>query len=267
MDIDPAAFQKEVEELVDLYNKVYGRQQEVVQELKDVRNERHGLENEMVVLQRAIRELDADYALAEDPATPDPVECPTCGTEIANSIVERFGILDDIDYCYSLIDQRKKKLVDVVSQEKQIQDRYKGICSELSPIEDLLQRKREKITFAEFVAAEGMKDVVGSLTEDINSLLLQENDIRSNLAKLESDLKLDSKRKKEINEYYQARMKEFLGNLSVNVLSETDYKTFEKQIKSNALGSDLPRSLLAQHFAFLQTMKRFNTVYDLPSCD
>ena len=56
LDIDPAIFRKEVEELVDLYNKVYGRQQQVLQELKDVRNDRHGLENEILVLQRAIRE-------------------------------------------------------------------------------------------------------------------------------------------------------------------------------------------------------------------
>jgi hypothetical protein len=53
-------------------------------------------------------------------------------------------------------------------------------------------------------------------------------------------------------------MKEFLGNLNVNVLSTEDYKTFDRQIKANALGSDLPRSLLAQHFSYLHTMSRFN---------
>jgi predicted nucleic acid-binding Zn-ribbon protein len=258
VDIDPATFRKEVEELVDQYNLVYGRQQQVLQELKEVRNERHSLENEIIVLQRAIRELDADYALAEDPDTPDPVECPTCGTEIVNSIVERFGILDDIDYCYSLIDQRKKKLVDLVDQEKAVEEKYREVTAELAPIEDLLKRRREKVTFAEFIAAEGMKEIVGSLSEDINGLAAQEEDIRKSLDSLQGDLKVDSKRKKEINDYYQVRMKEYLASLSVNVLSAGDYKTFDKQIRTNALGSDLPRSLLAQYFAFLQTMAKFN---------
>ena len=53
-------------------------------------------------------------------------------------------------------------------------------------------------------------------------------------------------------------MKEFLNQLNVFVLDENDYKTLEKAIKNNALGSDLPRSLLAQYFAFLHTMQKFN---------
>src|SRR5262249_680343 len=98
VDLDPAIFRKEIEELVEQYNKIYGRQEQGLQELKEVRNERHGLEHEVLVLQRAIKELDEDYAFAENPSTLDPVECPTCGTEIGNTIVERFGILNDIDY-------------------------------------------------------------------------------------------------------------------------------------------------------------------------
>ncbi|MDE4063970.1 hypothetical protein, partial [Phaeobacter gallaeciensis] len=52
--------------------------------------------------------------------------------------------------------------------------------------------------------------------------------------------------------------------LNVGVLSEDDYKSLEKQIKNNALGSDLPRSLLAQYFAFLHTMKKFNDFVGCP---
>jgi hypothetical protein len=258
LDVDPVLFRREAEELVDQYNKVYGRQQQVAQELKEVRSDRHGLENEIIVLQRAVRELNADYAYAEDPSTPDPVACPTCGTEIANSIVERFGILDDIDYCYDLIDQRRKKLVDLLEQERVVDRKYREVSAELAPIESLLRRKRERVTFAEFVASEGAKEVLSSLSEDINALAAQEDEITRSLGKLDEALKLDSKWKREINEYYQARMKEFLAALSVNVLSTDDYKTFDRQIRTNALGSDLPRSLLAQHFAFLQTMGKFN---------
>jgi predicted nucleic acid-binding Zn-ribbon protein len=259
VDLDPAIFRKEIEELVEQYNKIYGRQQQVLQELKEVRNERHSLEHEVLVLQRAIKELDADYAFAENPGTLDPVECPTGGTEIANSIVERFGILNDIDYCYSLIDQRKKKLVDVDEQQRTVEDKYRQVTAELAPIDDLLKRQREKVTFAEFVSAEGMKEVMSSMSEDINGLAAQEEEIRKSLDKLKDDLEVDSKRKKEINEYYQARMKEFLASLSVNVLAADDYKTFDRQIKINALGSDLPRSLLAQYFAFLHTLSKFNS--------
>lgn len=264
VDIDPATFRKEIEDLVDQYNGVYQRQQAALQKLKDVRNERHSLENEIAVLERAVRELNADYVYAEDPATPDPIACPTCGTEIANSITERFGILDDIDRCYELIDQRRKKIVDIAEQQKECEKEYGQVSAELAPIDELLSRKRKNVTFAEFVTAQGYKEIMNSLTEDINAFADKENDIRKSLEALAGELKGDARRRKDINEYYQARMKEFLSELSVNVLDIADYKTFDRQIKTNALGSDLPRSLLAQSFAFLHTMTKFNPAVVCP---
>ena len=50
----------------------------------------------------------------------------------------------------------------------------------------------------------------------------------------------------------------------MDVLEIADYRTFDRQIKINALGSDLPRSLLAQYFAFLHTMARFNPTITCP---
>jgi chromosome segregation ATPase len=170
VDLDPAAFRKEAEELVDQYNRTYQLQQKVLQRLKDITNERHGLENEIVVLQRAIKELDSDYAYAADPSTPDPIACPTCGTEIANSILERFGILDDIDYCFELMDQRKKKIVDVVEQLQAAEEECHQVTTELAPIDELLKRKRENVTFGEIISAEGYKDVLRSLSDDIKCI-------------------------------------------------------------------------------------------------
>jgi uncharacterized coiled-coil DUF342 family protein len=170
VDLDPAAFRKEAEELVDQYNRTYQLQQKVLQRLKDITNERHGLENEIVVLQRAIKELDSDYAYAADPSTPDPIACPTCGTEIANSILERFGILDDIDYCFELMDQRKKKIVDVIEQLQAAEEECHQVTTELAPIDELLKRKRENVTFGEIISAEGYKDVLRSLSDDIKCI-------------------------------------------------------------------------------------------------
>jgi AAA15 family ATPase/GTPase len=264
VELDPSVFRREVEELIEQYNKVYVRQQEALQGLKDIQNERHSLESEIAILQRAIRELDDDYVYAEDPETPELIACPTCGTEIENSIRERFGILDDIDYCYALVDQRRKKIVDVVEDERAAEEKYRHVSAELAPVDDLLRRKRHNVTFSEFVSSEGMKDVMSSMSEDINGLLAREDEINKGLAALSEDLKVDAQRKKEINQFYQARMKEFLSSLRVDVLAMSDYKTFEKQIKVNALGSDLPRSLLAQHFSFLYTMDKFNPAVICP---
>jgi hypothetical protein len=66
---------------------------------------------------------------------------------------------------------------------------------------------------------------MNSISEDINGLLARESDIDKSLAGLERQLKLDAQRKKQINEFYHERMKEYLSNLSVNVLATSDYKS------------------------------------------
>ena len=264
VDLDPAVFRAEVEQLVDQYNEIYVRQQKVLQQLKDIRNDRHSLEHEVDILQRAIKELDGDYALAESPETGDPVGCPTCGTLIENSIVERFGILDDIDHCYSLIDQRRKKLVDVKLEEDKVADQYRVVTAELAPVNDLLQRQRQSVTFADFVSSEGIKDVMSSIDADIADIAVHQTGLMEQLAALADDLKVNAAHKKKVNAHYQARMKEYLTTLNVHVLELSDYKSYEKQIKSNALGSDLPRSLLAQCFAYLHTMGKFGSFVTCP---
>jgi hypothetical protein len=258
VDIDPSVFKKEIEELLDGFNEIYGRQQQVLHELKEARSEQYSIDNEIAILRHAIRELDADYTLAESPEMPDPIPCPTCGSEIQNSIAERFGILDDIDYCNSLIDQRTKKRMEIQYQIEEIEERYRQISDELNRVEELLQRTRQNITFAELVSSEGIKELLQSIDEDVAGLSDHENDIRRSIASLAPDLKLDGSRKKMIVEYYQQRMKEFLDMLNVHVLEGNDYKTLDRQIKNNALGSDLPRSLLAQYMAFLHTMNAYN---------
>ncbi|MFT5509185.1 MAG: energy-coupling factor transporter ATP-binding protein EcfA2 [Hyphomicrobiaceae bacterium] len=258
VDLDPSAFKDDIEELVDRYNAVHSELQTVVHELKEARSSRHGLDNEIAILKRAIRELDADYSLAESPDTSDPIDCPTCGSEIANSITERFGILDDIDYCNGLIDQRTKKRMDVQREIEDIEARYEQINNDLSGVDELLQRNRQNVTFAELVSSEGIKELLISISEDIKDLVAEETVINESITRLAPDLKLDAKNKKSIVETYQKRMKEFLDLLNVHVLELSDYKKLDQQIKSNASGSDLPRSLLAQYMAFLHTMKAHN---------
>lgn len=258
VDLDPGAFRAELEMVVDQYNGVYAQQQNVLSRLKDIRNQRNTVDTELEVLNNAIRELEADYRFSESPEAPDVVGCPTCGTEFANSFVERFGILDDIDHCYALVDQWLKKRNEISAQLEQIEIEYNKVSEKLKEIEITLARTKENVTLSDLIASEGMKETISSLNSDINDMLSQEQEINESLFRNAEGLKIDSSRKKEIVIWYKARMKEYLNDLNVGVLSEDDYKSLDKQIKNNALGSDLPRALLAQHFSFLSTMEKFN---------
>lgn len=259
VDLDPAAFRTELEAVVDQYNGIYARQQSVLSRLKDVRNQRNAVDTELDVLRKAISELEADYRYSESPETPDVVGCPTCGTEFCNSFVERFGILDDIDHCHALVDQWLKKRSDITVQLLQVEDEYKQASAQLREVEVILARTKENVTLSELIASEGMKEMISTLNADIQEMLSREEGINDQLLKNTAGLKVDGVRKKEIITWYKARMKEYLNALNVGVLSEYDYKSLDKQIKNNALGSDLPRALLAQYFAFLSTMNQFSS--------
>ena len=239
---------------------VYAEQQAVLIRLKELRSQRNSIDTELGVLRRAIAELEADYEYAESSDTLQMLsDVPTCGTEFTNSFVERFGILDDIDHCRALVDQWLKKRADASERLGAVEEEYTQVSAKLSDVEAVMHRTKENVTLAELIASEGMKEMVKSLNTDIDLFIEQEQKVGSEIESNAEDLKLDSKHKKEILEFYKARMKEHLNSLNVGVLSEDDYKSLEKQIKSNALGSDLPRSLLAQYFAFLHTMQKFNS--------
>jgi len=264
VDLDPKAFKKELEELVEKYNETYSKQQDQLNLIKNIRNKKLGLEGEISVLESSNRELESDYKYLENPVTPDIVDCPTCGTEFANSISERFGLLDDIDYSINLIDQKKKELILLESEIEALNVEYAMISKELLSSESLLQRKKESITLAEIIKSEGYKDMMGSITMDIGSINTQQVSLEKQMESLKDRTKTDKDMKKQIIYFYQAKMKESLNKLNVHVLTEADYKSPERVIKNNALGSDLPRSLLAQYISLLHTMKKFNSFVHCP---
>ena len=259
VELNPAEFQAELEVLVDQWNDVYSEQQQVLLRLKDVRNQRNAVSTELDILTRGISELEADYSYSEAPETPNTIGCPTCGTEFCNSFVERFGILDDIDHCYSLKDQWQKKHNDLSTELHKIEDEYQQVSARLSEAETTLARTKQNVTLSEIIASEGMKEMISILNADIQELLDQEQVVNAEITENAPGLKIDGARKKNIVTWYKARMKEYLNTLNVGVLSENDYKTLDKQIRNNALGSDLPRALLAQYFALISTMNEFNS--------
>lgn len=259
VELDPVQFRKEIEELVQAVNAKYEVQQQVLRKMKDERSNLHSLETEISVLRRTIAELDADYKYVEDPSTPDDVECPTCGTSFENSLAARFGFLDDIDRCHQLIDERQKQLFEVREKLSGIELEYLSVSRQIKETDAILNRKKGEVTFSEMITAEGIKQLLQTIEAELSAKTEKLQTFESELELLADKLKPDRKRSKEISSFYQARMKQFLDKLDVHVLEENDYKSVAKAIKTNALGSDLPRSLLAQYFSYLHTMKKFNS--------
>ena len=258
VELDPTLFKEEIEQLVVRVNALYAVQQNMLSSIKEVRNSKIGVEQEIEILKYAISELEADYEYVEAPGTPDLIDCPTCGTEFHNSIASRFGLLDDIDYCRGLLDQKKKTLWDLTEKANALDADYLGFNPQIAEIESLLEAKRNDITFKDVVRSEGVKDVLRTMSDQITAGDREQAALEDETEGLKKKMRADPELKKRIVDHYKAKMKEGLNGLNVQVLSENDYATPYKAIRQNALGSDLPRSLLAQQISLLHTMQDFS---------
>ncbi len=264
VNLDPAAFKEEMDQLVDSYNLRWARQQDALTKVKDIRNERNAIDTDIAILRRSISELTADYEYAARLETPDMVGCPTCGTEFENSFQERFGLLDDVDYCRGILDQRQKARIEISEKLEVAEGEYQEVGQETHEMELLLNREKSEVTLRDIVVSEGNKEMIASLSKDLADKDETIAEIEKAIGNLKADMKLDTRKKKEIFGFYQSRMKEYLNSLNVLVLEEIDYANPTRVIKSNALGSDLPRALLAQYFGLLRTMKKFGSTKICP---
>lgn len=72
----------------------------------------------------------------------------------------------------------------------------------------------------------------------------------------------DAKRRSEILEYYQGKLREFCAFLNLPAPPERMFLELRPVIEST--GSDLPRLILAYHYAVLHTIARYSTCVMAP---
>jgi hypothetical protein len=135
--------------------------------------------------------------------------------------------------------------------------KFEALSKEMESMDEVLSRKRGVVTFSDIVRAEGYKDILASIGNDLSGKEAEKVEIQTELKQLGAELRAFGDGE-AIQKTYTARMKEYLNALNVSVLRDEDYSTQYKVVKTNVLGSDLPRSLLAQYVAFLTTMREHN---------
>jgi hypothetical protein len=264
INFDPDTFRAELEELVDEFNFVRAKRQDALDEVKSIRNDRNSVELDILILRRAIDEIESDYTFAAATEQPEVVPCPTCGTEFDNSFQARFGLLDDVSFCQSTLDQKLKDYIELGRKLQISEKHYRSISEEEETFSSLLERKKSSVSLHEVVAAEGAREMTRAIQGDISELDVSISAIKDRVSDLKKLLKVNSEKKQVIVEFYQRKMKEYLNSLNVMVLEEADYADPVRIIKTNALGSDLPRSLLAQYFALLHTTGAFGSTKICP---
>lgn len=252
VDLDFARFQKEIDELVKAASQLADEEQRYRRKISELSNQHVFLSNLSITAQRVLAELDADWEFAE--SQPHEIACPTCGATYESSLLERFGLVFDQDYCRNVITDAHAK-VSTIAQRLAIQrERMADVNSRHTHIWRMLETKREALTLHDVIKGEAHGQAIGALQAEIDSMraLVSDTERRIDGTKRELATYKDAKRTASYKDYMNQLLRAYSVELNVPVVGPL--RSFAANI--NQTGSDLPRAVLAYSYAILQMIWR-----------
>lgn len=167
---------------------------------------------------------------------------------------------------YSEIQQCEDTMQKYFNDREKIEVRIRKQLNELdilenyiNQIDDILKRKREKVTFKEVILSEGSKSMIFEVKSDINKLKKEIIALSESLKKITKQQVAITKRGKNISDLYLQQLKKNLDELSVKDINESDIKKIKTSFNSG--GNDLPCTIIAQVYAIYSiSIKNSKTV-------
>lgn len=258
-DIDIKAFKKDIDRLLVQLEALKNKENEYRKNLIKQKNKEIFIDNEINLVSKSIREINKDYEHSLNEFDCE-ITCPTCNATYENSMVSRFGLLEDIDTCRSLLsdylEDKKKITKEVVKLENQLDLQI----AKVREITSLLDEKKGKVRLKDLIENESSKQVKEIFNRSQSNYSIQIGEIEEQKLGLEADRsKLNNKERKDsIISRFNTLIDLFLIKLNVHTLNSDGFTDIPLSVKSQ--GSDTPRALLAYYYAILFTSKEFTSL-------
>ena len=258
-DIDIKAFKRDIDRLLVKLETLKNKENEYRKNLIKQKNKEVFIDNEITLVSKSIREINKDYEHSLNDLDCE-ITCPTCHATYENSMVSRFGLLEDVDTCRSLLSdylEDKKKIAKDVSK---LENQLNLQVSKVRDITSLLNEKKGKVRLQDLIQNESSKQVKEIFNRSQSNYSTQIGEIEEKKSGLEEDrTKLNNKERKEtIISRFNTLIDLFLIKLNVHTLSSDGFSDIPLSVKSQ--GSDTPRALLAYYYAILFTSKEFTSL-------
>ncbi|MDT8902028.1 hypothetical protein [Anaeroselena agilis] len=262
INIDLDAFAEEMAGLTYELNVQMNKRNEIKEELVSCFNQMREIEELHAIAEKVYNELIKDVDYIENEISEDFIICPICGTPHENSIHNRFNIYSEIEECEDTIQRYFEDRNKIEKQVKKLTDELKSVEDYVSKINEILERKREKVTFREVVVAEGSKSILSELNDELT--IIKNNYIvaQKRLNEIRKEQTAITKEGKIIIDTYLEKVKMYFDALNVTDISEADLKKFKKSFDSG--GNDLPCAILAQVFAIYNVSIKFSRTVSAP---
>ncbi|HBB85595.1 MAG TPA: hypothetical protein DC031_20590 [Sulfitobacter sp.] len=258
LSFDPKSFEVEIARYLEKQNQFNELREKVRLEIRELQGARSRLIQENKLAASTLKELDADVAYLKKIDTSE-ITCPTCNTVHETSFANTLRLSGDAETCRSYLTTTKEELRKIskkIDKKSKEMGAHERAASEISSI---LGEKRGKLTLRKMLEHESRRIAGVNLDKEkkkIDVILggIEESILAASKKMRENN---DAKRKAEILEFYQGKLRAFCSELNLPSPPEKTFLKLRPVIDST--GSDLPRLILAYHYAILHTISRFST--------
>ena len=258
---DLQEFASECDDLVAESERLLTLQTEHRRAASDLHEETHLVRAEAVLLKNALNEMRGEFELAS--SLPRQVECPTCGHEYQNSLVEKFALIEDEGVLSKALTQAQYKLERLVETERTERGKLDIVGASLGRVQQILETKKQSLSLNDVLIAAGKTEAAKLLRASLNEKIVATDGSRNSVETLRASMNefTDRKRTSEIMKFYRTRLSIYSQQLDVHLDDPAKQSINSINV---ARGSEGPRALLAYYYAFLHTKIEFTSNVRFP---
>lgn len=215
------------------------KQEELFTKISDYQNEMSFLLQQENITKTIIEELEKDYKFTIENIENDIIECPLCGVQHKNTIIERSSILSDKNNSTQQLETIQSKIASLDSKISNLVNNKKSIVEKINNInreyESLNSNNTDSIdTYFKQIASNTVQDgVQEKIHDESNEIVTLDESIKEK--KKEQNKLLTKEEKKSIYDDFIAYFIDYLSVLEVKninlakISKPTDYSVIQKE--------------------------------------
>lgn len=246
LNLNTENFTDDILSLTSELNAQLIKKNEIKDELVRCFNEMKELEEVYSSAELVYNELLADADFVESELIEEEIICPICGTVHKNSVENKFHLYSEIEECEKVIQDyfiEREKIEKKIGKQSQ---KLEELSDYIEKINEILNHKRDNVSFKEIVVAEGAKSIFNDMQKEQKELQNRYIFIEERLSNITKEQTAISKKGTYIIKDYLTRLSVALQTLNVTDIDSKDLKVFKASFSSG--GNDLPCAILAQVF-------------------
>lgn len=268
--INEEEFERITDEVKSTLQKLANEQEIVLNGLSNLTAEKYHLSSQLELLVEAALELEEDYKFSVENVEGDELECPLCGTNHDNTIINKAEILADKKQLEEQSIGIRKKIRSIDKEISELNARLNDVRDQIHTInrkysiDDCDGNKVNLSDVVDSLASSSVQKSVNRTKEEKQLLSKKASDKQKDL-KTEQKKLLTKKDKDNRNEYFMSKLESHINKLSASGVSLNAIKspTDHKKLLRDGGAAESTRAILAYHASVLGMIKEFG--YELLS--